>query len=430
MKIAIYHNLPPGGAKRALYHFTKLLSQEGHTLDLYTLNISEKEFLPLTPYVHQVVSREYKQSPRIEHGHPIIANNRNVYRQLKDLRNINRLSQEMAGLIHTGSYDLAFVTHCRFFQSPNILRYLKIPSVYYCQEPFRALYETKFDYRAIDYSANSFQNFQRRAEEPSAANMRYKPESASYSSSVFSKIAGISYFYTQHILKQNDWMNVQHAYLILANSYYSKEYILRVYGKFALVNYLGVDVEQFRPLPEIKKEHVVLSVGRFYPKKQHHFILHSLAHIADNQRPTLVIIGDTVLDSPYKEYLRQLAQNMHISLQMLDNVSDDELIFWYNRAKVVAYPPILEPFGLVPLEAMACRTPVVGVREGGVRESIIDGVTGFLADRNVQEFGHAIHALLQDETLCQKMGHDGRKHVVKNWTWEKSVEQLIKHFHI
>ena len=54
----------------------------------------------------------------------------------------------------------------------------------------------------------------------------------------------------------------------------------------------------------------------------------------------------------------------------------------YNSAKAVVYAPMMEPFGLVAIEAMACGTPVVGVKEGGLRESIIDGHNGLLIDRD------------------------------------------------
>jgi glycosyltransferase involved in cell wall biosynthesis len=412
MRIAIYHNIPDGGAKRALFYATKLLSQQGHILDLYTFDIEGERCFRLAPYVRKVISRKTPIIPMVQDGYPLIINTRNIYRQIKNLHHINTISQEFAELINTGNYDMAFVTHCRYFQSPNILKFLTIPTVYYCQEPLRKFYEPSVSFENMTVSEV----------------LSGIPRRAPIYSSVLLKIAGIGYWFNQYLLKRNDQKNVQYAHHILVNSYYSRESIYRVYGKFARVNYLGVDAGLFRPLPEEKKENLILSVGRYYPVKQHHFVLQSLSHIPEDERSALVIIGNDAPDYTYKAYLRKLAKHFQISLQLLDNISDDELVTWYNRAKVVVFPPILEPFGLVPLEAMACQTPVVGIREGGIRETIVDGVTGFLTERDEKEFAQAIHTLLHDAKLRQKMGENGRAYVLENWTWEKSVKQLVQYF--
>jgi glycosyltransferase involved in cell wall biosynthesis len=408
MNIALYHNLPSGGAKRSFYYVAKFLSQQGHILDLYTLNRRDTdEFLPLDPYVRRIISKECWMLPWVNNGHPLIANTRNLYRQIKSLRSMNRISRQLAELINTGEYDIALVTHCRFFQSPNILRYLTIPSIYYCHEPFRRFYEPAFSY----------------------GDEHYQGESSRQPHTVLRKIAELSSWIAKcYLLKQNDIINIRHAKVILANSYYSRESIYRAYGISAFVNYLGIDGEQFRPLPDVKKENIVLAVGRFFPGKQHHFVLQSLSWLSEDERPELVIIGDSICDDTYKTYLETLASRLHVAVRMLVNIPDEELVSWYNRAQVVVYPPILEPFGFIPLEAMACQTPVVGIREGGIRETIVDGVTGFLTDRDEKEFAQAISRLLQDPSLRQKMGENGRTYVLKHWTWEKSVEQLLKHF--
>jgi glycosyltransferase involved in cell wall biosynthesis len=108
-------------------------------------------------------------------------------------------------------------------------------------------------------------------------------------------------------------------------------------------------------------------------------------------------------------------------------LDDDALLGLYNRAKLVVYAPYLEPFGLVPLEAMACGTPVVGVREGGVRESIVDGVTGLLTDRDEREFAVAVHRLLASPETAAEMGQNGVRHVAGSWTLEHAAARLLRH---
>jgi glycosyltransferase involved in cell wall biosynthesis len=95
----------------------------------------------------------------------------------------------------------------------------------------------------------------------------------------------------------------------------------------------------------------------------------------------------------------------------------------------VVYAPYNEPFGLVPLEAMACGKPVVGIDEGGVKESIVDTFTGVLVDRNPQAFGAAIQFLLENPSLVAQYSENSRKHVLANWSWERSVSQLEHYLH-
>jgi glycosyltransferase involved in cell wall biosynthesis len=76
---------------------------------------------------------------------------------------------------------------------------------------------------------------------------------------------------------------------------------------------------------------------------------------------------------------------------------------------------------------MSCGTPVIGVREGGVQESIIHEQTGLLLDRNPEKFANAMMHLLSNPTLTAEYGRQGREHVLKSWTWDRSVSSLESH---
>jgi len=82
---------------------------------------------------------------------------------------------------------------------------------------------------------------------------------------------------------------------------------------------------------------------------------------------------------------------------------------------------------MVPLEAMACEAPVIGVAEGGLCETIEDGRTGFLIDRHPQQFADAAERLLRDPALAAACGAEGRRSVLARWTWEASMRQLDSH---
>lgn len=84
----------------------------------------------------------------------------------------------------------------------------------------------------------------------------------------------------------------------------------------------------------------------------------------------------------------------------MPNLKTDQLVLEYNKAQICVYAPVLEPLGLVPLESMACGTPVVGVREGGVLESIVHEQTGLLTERDPAQFAGAVQHLLSNPALA------------------------------
>jgi glycosyltransferase involved in cell wall biosynthesis len=189
---------------------------------------------------------------------------------------------------------------------------------------------------------------------------------------------------------------------------------------------LGVDPNEFRPLKGISKNSYVLSVGELSPRKGFDFILHSLGRIPKDQRPALRIISNHIITEE-KVYIERLAVQIGVTLQIVSRLNAEAMSIEYNRATLCVYAPVLEPFGLVPLEAMACGTPVVGVREGGVTDSIVHERTGLLVERDPAEFAMAIQYLLSNPCIRAEYGCNGREHVIQNWTWEQSVSALERH---
>ena len=106
-----------------------------------------------------------------------------------------------------------------------------------------------------------------------------------------------------------------------------------------------------------------------------------------------LVIVSNFENAPERGYLIDLARARGVELELIGHAGEDDLVRLYNEARVVAYAPVREPFGLVPLEAMACGTPVVAVDEGGIPESVIDGRTGLLTDRDAGRFAAAIERL-------------------------------------
>lgn len=392
MKIAIYHNLPSGGGKRALFEMTRRLA-ERHQVDVYTLSTGEHNFCDLRPFCRAHVVWPFQPLPLARR--PFGRLNQGI--RSADLRRLEACQRRVALQIDGSGYDVAFVHHCQFGQSPGLLKYLHTPSVYYCQEPPRILYEPPVERPYNRYSQ------------------------AQLLGNIFDPLPGLY----RRTLRSLDQANVQAAGRVLVNSHYSRETLYRVYGALAYVSYLGVDTDRFRPLA-IDREPCVVSVGALTPKKGFDLVIRSLAEIEPARRPAVTIISNFAIPAE-KGYLQRLAHSAGVQVEFRTAVSDDELVACYNRALLTVYAPVMEPFGFVPLESMACSTPVVGVREAGVRETIVHETTGLLAERDPKRFAVAITSLMNDPERRASLGQQGRSHVQVEWSWVRSVQSIEDH---
>src|SRR5260370_22123697 len=88
-------------------------------------------------------------------------------------------------------------------------------------------------------------------------------------------------------------------------------------------------------------------------------------------------------------------------------VSDSELVTTLNKATLLLCTSRLEPFGFAALEANACGLPVVGVAEGGIRETVKDGVKGFLVEPDAESIARAVGQLLRNPSLAKQIGDAG-----------------------
>ena len=392
MKIAIYHNLPSGGAKRTLYETMKRLSHR-HLSDVYTLDTADKEFCSL---------REYAKSEFVFHFSPLRLfrspfGRLNQLQRWRDLQRMDRLARHIAGVIDSGMYDVVFAQPCMWTQAPLVLRYLRTPSIYYCHEPPRHFYEQ------IDRATTVKRG-------PFFALNRIDPLIRLYRST------------GRHL----DQMAVQSARLVLVNSIFIQKRVKQIYGVESTVSYLGVDTDIFSPSPKNGHEPYILSVGAIQPHKGFDFLIDSIARIDKRIRPSLKLVGN-MQNLREQSFLQAMAQEKEVDLQIEVGIDQNTLVQRYNDSTLVAYAPHNEPFGLVPLEAMACGKPVVGVNEGGVKETVINEKTGFLVDRDPEKFGQALQLMLDNPDLVDEYGRNGRRHVLENWSWDRSVQKLEQH---
>jgi glycosyltransferase involved in cell wall biosynthesis len=164
-----------------------------------------------------------------------------------------------------------------------------------------------------------------------------------------------------------------------------------------------------------------MSVGVLDPAKAHDFVIRSVGLLPEHKRPEVLIVGD----GPAKRRLFRIAAENNVKITIKKDVSTEEMVQLYNKTKLTAIAFVMEPFGLVALESMACETPVIAVREGGLREIVTEN-TGILTNRDEREFATAMLYLLKNQKIAKEMGKKGRERVQKYFTWEKCAENLEK----
>lgn len=396
MRIALFHNLPSGGAKRAVYEWTKGLCVE-HDIDVYTLNSADHDFCDIRPFVKKYGIFEF--SPHALLNRPF--GRLNQLQRWRDLRDLMRLDETIAQEIDAANYDIVFVNTCRYTFIPGVALFLHTPSLYYLHEPFGSTFVRQFQ---RPYIKDSYWR---------TLVDRHDPLIELY----------------QNRLAMVQQESLHHTTRLLANSRFTQEQIRLAFKVDAIVCHCGVNPLDFYPVIGIHKKNNVLSVGELSPRKGFDFLIESLAYVPPAQRPQLRLACNTVLPQE-KNYIETLAAQHKVKLHILINLNVEQLRREYNEAMICVYAPVAEPFGLVPLEAMACGTPVVGVREGGVQESIVDGYTGLLTERDPRQFGLAVQHLLTRPALVAEYGRNARTYVLENWTWEQSVAQLEWHLRL
>jgi glycosyltransferase involved in cell wall biosynthesis len=210
---------------------------------------------------------------------------------------------------------------------------------------------------------------------------------------------------------------------ILVNSLFSRESILRAYGMESDVCYLGIDSDRF-PAVNGRREPQMISVGLLYFGKGAERALKAIASIPKLQRPRLLWIGNGA-DPQYLHDIKRLAEDLEVNFVFKNHVDESTLISDLQQSFAMIYTPRLEPFGYVPLEANLCGLPVVGIAEGGVRETIIDGVNGFLAPTaDSERLGNIVKQLMENVAETEELRRRGREHVINAWAIDKATQRL------
>ncbi len=287
------------------------------------------------------------------------------------------------------------------------------------------------------------------------------------------KLYGIPFVLTTHSLEplrawkseqlgsgyaMSSWMErtaILDADAIVAVSAGTKADILRAYPDVdparVHVIYNGIDLAEYRKTNDTTAlrdygveptRPYVLFVGRITRQK-------GVTHLVDAIRymppETQIVLCAGAPDTP--EIATELREKVerarrdHPHIVWIEKmVTRKETIQLYSHARVFCCPSVYEPFGIINLEAMACRAPVVASATGGIKEVVVDGETGYLvpfdqdpvtsfpsdAGKFARDLGERVTRLFNDPEKCRKFGDAGRKRVEETFSWTAIAHQTVE----
>lgn len=226
------------------------------------------------------------------------------------------------------------------------------------------------------------------------------------------------------------------AALITANSAFTRKWFLEMFGREydrklrtvaggVYIDEYKKDEEACRLIDEkygLKGKKVVLFTGRLTPQKGVDYLIKAARQI----KGEVLILGD----GPERANLQKLIDDLKVTnCRILGYMKPTEQVGFkkfYGRADVYVAPSTWkEPLGLVILEAMAAKTPVIATRAGGIMSLVKDGYNGYLVHvRNAAEIATRVNELLENEQLRKKMADRSYELVVKKFTWGRIAEQF------
>jgi glycosyltransferase involved in cell wall biosynthesis len=209
-------------------------------------------------------------------------------------------------------------------------------------------------------------------------------------------------------------------------------------GKVTVVP-LGTDLYRFDPekydrcearkvfgLPENKK--IIGVLGRLDPGKGQEVLLRSVPDVVKHHPDVFfVIAGDETAGEPgYKKQLEELCRTLAITQYIKFLPFTKEVPQLLAALDMFALPSFSETFGIVVIEAMAMRKPIVATNAGGVSEIIADGKTGVLVEpRNTKVLAHAICRLFDDDALRLSLANSARNEAVQRFDFNRCVDLLL-----
>ncbi|WP_077714800.1 glycosyltransferase family 4 protein [Desulforamulus ferrireducens] len=245
----------------------------------------------------------------------------------------------------------------------------------------------------------------------------------------------------QRHISDIEWWLTYESWRVICCSYYMQGQLKHIFqlpeDKMRVIPN-GVDPEKLRPDPQSKvsreqyaapQEKIVYYMGRLVPEKGVQVLIEAIPKVLHYHPATKFIIAGT---GPFENELKQRAAQLGIAnrIYFVGYVNDQTRNSLYHFADVAVFPSLYEPFGIVALEAMAAKTPVVVSDNGGLGEIVEHGVNGMKAyTGNANSLADNILHFLMDPVSAKKIRERAYQDVVNKYDWSgiaKQTRQVYK----
>ena len=231
---------------------------------------------------------------------------------------------------------------------------------------------------------------------------------------------------------------IAEADCVVAFSPHERDAMVRLYGadrnRVSLIP-CGVDLSRFRPIGRttarrelgLNGHKVMLYVGRIEPLKGADLLLHAAASLESEEGVQVLVVGSDADGSGELERLHQLSDELQLgdTVEFVGRVPQERLALYYSAADVCVVPSFYESFGLAALESMACGTPVVASRVGGLSTIVQHGRTGYLKSwRCPEAFAQSLEMIMANEDLRDSMGRAARNRA-ETLSWDQVAGRLL-----
>ena len=398
-KIAVWYNLPSGGSKRQVWYHVRGLVERGYSVTAFRPPVPQGSYLAISDLVEEIeIPLEY---PTISNRRLLLKIPEMYHFPERRQEAMERHCEEFAR--RAADFDLVFANTCMHFATPFVGRFVKQPSMVYLGEPCRPLYEAQ---PTLLFSLP----------EPGKGPKSLK---AKYGDPVVDFITNHEYRY-----RAREERKAAAAFdRILVNSLYSRESTIRTYGLDSRLCYLGVDTEIFQDR-KLERERFVVGLGSFDYVKNAGLAIQAISKMRE-QKFKLVWICNFA-NPKYRSEMLTLAEQLGVDFEIREMVTDEILVDILNRATALLYTSRLEPFGLAPLEASACGAAVVGVPEGGIRETVRADFNGLLG-LTPEDLGRQLDRLALNPGLGVELGQRGHEWVHQTWTLKDCWDRFETH---
>jgi glycosyltransferase involved in cell wall biosynthesis len=207
----------------------------------------------------------------------------------------------------------------------------------------------------------------------------------------------------------------------------------------------GFDPAEFSPMDRLlarerlgwpRDEFIVLQLGRMVPRKGVDNVIRGLARLGERlrRRARLFIVGGST-DAPDPVATPEIGRLMRVAdeegvasrVEFVGRRGREALPLHYAACDVFVTTPWYEPFGITPVEAMACARPVIGSAVGGIKSTVADGETGFLVPPDdPQALAEKLGTLQDDPALARRMGEAGLIRARTLFTWRGVARSLAR----